>query len=94
MKPTQNESTKCINLDGGEAKRTGTEVTRHRHHLRDLFPNQHGGTTMRNQNHFFDKALLYYGSYKGFGAIFDLFVLAFIILPIRLIKLLVRVIRR
>jgi hypothetical protein len=49
---------------------------------------------MRNQNHFFDKALLYYGSYKGFGAIFDLFVLAFIILPIRLIKLLVRVTRQ
>jgi hypothetical protein len=22
---------------------------------------------MRNQNHFFDKALLYYGSYKGVG---------------------------
>ena len=28
---------------------------------------------MRNQNHLYDKALLYYGSYKGAGAIFSLF---------------------
>lgn len=48
---------------------------------------------MRNQNHFFDKALLYYGSYKGFGAIFSLFVLVFILIPIKLIRLLVRATR-
>jgi hypothetical protein len=45
---------------------------------------------MRNQNHFFDKALLYYGSYKGFGAILSLFFLVFIIVPIKLVRLLMR----
>ena len=48
---------------------------------------------MRNQNHFFDKALLYYGSYEGFGAIFSLFVLVFILIPIKLVRLLVRATR-
>jgi hypothetical protein len=45
---------------------------------------------MRNHNQFFDKALLYYGSYKGFGAILGLFFLFFILMPIKLIRLLVR----
>jgi len=48
---------------------------------------------MRNQNQLFDKALFYYGSYKGFGAIFGLFCLVFITIPIRLIRLLVRMSR-
>jgi hypothetical protein len=49
---------------------------------------------MRNNEPFFDKALLYYGSYKGFGAILGLFWLFFIIIPIRLIRLLVRALQR
>jgi hypothetical protein len=48
---------------------------------------------MRNQNQFYDKALLYYGSYKGAGAIFSLFCLFFITIPIRLIRLLLRTAR-
>jgi len=49
---------------------------------------------MRNNDRFFDKALLYYGSYKGFGAIFGLFWLFFITIPIRLIRFMVRASRR
>jgi hypothetical protein len=49
---------------------------------------------MRNQNQFYDKALLYYGSYKGAGAIFSLFCFFFIAIPIRLIRLLLRTARR
>jgi hypothetical protein len=42
----------------------------------------------------FVSLLLYYGSYKGAGAIFGLFCLFFITIPIRLIRLLLRVARQ
>jgi hypothetical protein len=43
-----------------------------------------------HRNNDFEKALFYYGTYKGFGAIFSLFLLVFIVIPIRVVKLLVR----
>jgi hypothetical protein len=49
---------------------------------------------MRNNDRFFDKAFLYYGSYKGIGAIFGLFWLFFVTIPIRLIRYLVRASQR
>jgi hypothetical protein len=51
-------------------------------------------TTMRKNDAFFERALFYYGSYKGFGAIFGLFFLVFIALPVKLVRLLVDVSRR
>jgi hypothetical protein len=45
--------------------------------------------TMRRNNDF-ERGLFYYGTYKGFGAIFSLFFLFFIALPIKVVKLLVR----
>jgi hypothetical protein len=47
---------------------------------------------MRGNNDF-EKTLFYYGTYKGFGAIFSLFFLVFIVVPIRVMKLLVRAAR-
>jgi len=49
---------------------------------------------MRNHNRLLDKTLLYYGSYKGFGAIFGLFFFLFITIPVGIIRLLVRASRR
>jgi hypothetical protein len=49
---------------------------------------------MRNQNHLYDKAVLYYGTYRGAGAIFSLFCFFFITIPIRLVRLLLRTARR
>lgn len=48
---------------------------------------------MRKNDAFFDRALFYYGSYKGFGAIFGLFFLVFIAFPVRLVRLLVHALR-
>ena len=45
------------------------------------------------RNNDVEKALYYYGTYKGFGAIFSLSVLVFIVIPIRVVKLLARVAR-
>ena len=45
------------------------------------------------RNNDFEKALFYYGTYKGFGAIFSLFFLVFIVIPIRIVKLFVRAAR-
>lgn len=46
---------------------------------------------MRRQgDNLFNKGLFYYGTYKGFGAIFGLAWLFFVILPVRLFRLLVR----
>jgi hypothetical protein len=45
---------------------------------------------MRNHNRFFDKTLLYYGGYKGFGAIFGLFFRVFITIPAGIVRLLIR----
>jgi hypothetical protein len=42
------------------------------------------------RNNDFEKALFYYGTYKGFGAIFSLFFLVFIVIPIKVVKLLIR----
>ena len=46
---------------------------------------------MRRNN--YEKALFYYGTYKGFGAIFSLFFLFFIVIPIKVVKLLMRAAR-
>lgn len=45
------------------------------------------------RNNDFEKGLFYYGTYKGFGAIFSLFILVFIVIPIRAVKLLVQAAR-
>ena len=45
------------------------------------------------RNNDFERGLFYYGTYKGFGAIFSLFFLVFIVIPIRVVKLLVRTAR-
>jgi hypothetical protein len=45
---------------------------------------------VRHNSNLFDKALFYYGSYKGFGAIFGLAWLFFIVMPIKVVKLLAR----
>jgi hypothetical protein len=49
---------------------------------------------MRKNDAFFEKALFYYGSYKGFGAIFSLFFLVLIAFPVKLVRLLVDASRR
>jgi hypothetical protein len=49
---------------------------------------------MRHGDNLFNKGLFYYGTYKGFGAIFGLAWLFFVIIPIRLVRLLVRFSRR
>jgi hypothetical protein len=49
--------------------------------------------TVRRNNDF-EKALFYYGTYKGFGAIFNLVFLVFLIVPIKVVKLLVRASRK
>jgi hypothetical protein len=46
------------------------------------------------RNNDFEKALFYYGTYKGFGAIFSLFFLVFITIPIKVLKLLVQASRK
>jgi hypothetical protein len=45
------------------------------------------------RNNDFERGLFYYGTYKGFGAIFTLFFLVFIVLPIKVVKLFVRATR-
>jgi hypothetical protein len=45
------------------------------------------------RNNDFERGLFYYGTYKGFGAIFNLFFLVFIVLPIKVVRLLVRATR-
>jgi hypothetical protein len=49
---------------------------------------------MRRNDALFEKALFYYGSYKGFGAIFSLFFLVFIVIPVKLVRLLIKVSQR
>lgn len=50
----------------------------------------HAGGQMRYNNNLYEKGLFYYGSYKGFGAIFGLFWLFFVVMPIKLVKFLLR----
>ncbi len=45
------------------------------------------------RNNDFERGLFYYGTYKGFGAIFSLFFLFFIVIPIKVVKLLMRAAR-
>jgi hypothetical protein len=48
---------------------------------------------MRRNDDSFETALFYYGTYKGIGAIFSLFFLVFIFMPVKLVRLLVRMSR-